>query len=47
MVVFVFPKPDRIVLRIKLLPKVRNRYAFVFIGVAAFEIIHVESAVRI
>jgi hypothetical protein len=45
--VFVLPEPDRIVLRVKLLPEVWNRFALLFIAVATFEVIHVESPVRI
>lgn len=46
-IVFVFPDPDRIVLRVKFLPEIRNRFGFIFIGVAAFEVIHIETAVRV
>jgi hypothetical protein len=44
-IVLIFPKPDRIILRVKLLPEVGNRFSFILIGITAFEVIQVESAV--
>lgn len=41
---FVFSKPNRVILLVELLPKVRDRLGFLFVGIESFEVIHVEGA---
>lgn len=43
-IVFIFAEPNWVVLRIEVLPEVRDRLFNVFVGVFSFEVIHHKRA---